>query len=83
MIERFTSDIEPLHLPEYDDSLFEIQIMTVQQVAEYLQFSEKTIYRMAQKGRIPAKRVGRSYRFYRPEIIRWLTTGGNKHGKRI
>jgi excisionase family DNA binding protein len=82
MSETFTSDVEPLHLSEYDDALFENQILNVPELAVFLKISSKTVYRMALRGELPAKRVGRSYRFLRLEIIRWLKIGGN-HGKRI
>ena len=39
------------------------RILTVEEVANFLQLSEATIYKMAQDGKIPAKRVGRSWRF--------------------
>ena len=48
------------------------QVMRVSQVAAYLQVSRRTIYTMAATGQIPAAKVGDQWRFYRPEIDRWL-----------
>ncbi len=48
------------------------QVMRVSQVAAYLQVSRRTIYTMAANGQIPAAKVGDQWRFYRPEIDRWL-----------
>lgn len=80
---RGSSDsLEPLDLRDYDASFFDNQIMRVDELAGYLKVSSKTIYRMALKGEIPSKRVGKSYRFFLPDIIQWLKTGGN-YGKRI
>lgn len=48
------------------------QVMRVSQVAAYLQVSRRTIYTMAATGQMPAAKVGDQWRFYRPEIDRWL-----------
>lgn len=47
-------------------------VMTVDQVAAYLQVSKRTVYNMAAAGDLPAAKVGDQWRFYRPEIDRWL-----------
>lgn len=39
------------------------QYMTVEQVAEYLQLHVQTVSRMAQRGELPAVKVGRHWRF--------------------
>jgi excisionase family DNA binding protein len=46
--------------------------MTTSQVQELLQVDRTTIYRMVEGGRLPAVRVGKQWRFSRPEIERWL-----------
>jgi excisionase family DNA binding protein len=48
------------------------QILTVGEVASYLRLSEATIYRMAKAGRIPGRRVGRSWRFSSQQIREWF-----------
>ena len=45
--------------------------LTVPQVAELLQLSEKTVYRLAQRGKLPAFKVGGSWRFRRLDIDAW------------
>ena len=47
-------------------------VMTVDQVADYLQVSKRKVYDMAAAGDIPAAKVGDQWRFFRPEIDRWL-----------
>lgn len=47
-------------------------IMTVEEVAEYLRVSERTVYEWAQKGEIPAGKLGTTWRFKRNEIERWV-----------
>lgn len=49
------------------------QVMTVEELARYLRVSKRTVYSMAQAGTLPAAKVGDRWRFYRPEIERWLT----------
>ena len=48
------------------------QIMTAKEVAEYLRLQPITIYRYAGKGKIPATRVGRFWRFDKDAIDRWI-----------
>ncbi|MCL0034826.1 helix-turn-helix domain-containing protein [Dehalococcoidia bacterium] len=49
--------------------------LTLEQIAEYLQMSTSSIYKMAQKGKIPAYKVGRQWRFKKEEIDRWIEKG--------
>ena len=53
------------------------QILTVEEVAAYLRLSTATIYRMALAGEMPAKRVGRSWRFSQTLIDEWLRAQDN------
>ena len=46
--------------------------LTLEQIAEYLQMSTSSIYKMAQAGKIPAYKVGRQWRFRKEEIDRWV-----------
>jgi excisionase family DNA binding protein len=48
------------------------EIMTVQEVAEYLRLAEATVYKLAQSGEIPALKVGRAWRFKRELIDEWF-----------
>jgi len=47
-------------------------ILTLKEVAQYLKVTERTLYRLAQEGRIPAFRVGASWRFKRADIDAWI-----------
>lgn len=53
-------------------------ILTIKEVAEYLKVTERTLYRLAQEGRIPAFKVGASWRFKRADINAWIE--GQKPG---
>lgn len=48
------------------------EVMTLSQVAEYLQLSEKTVLRMCQKGDIPGAKIASQWRFMRSVIRDWL-----------
>jgi len=48
------------------------EVMTLEEVAEYLQVSEKSVLRMAQSGKIPAAKVASQWRFMRTVIDDWL-----------
>lgn len=48
-------------------------VMTVDQVADYLQVGKRTVYNMVAAGELPGAKVGEQWRFFRPEIDRWLT----------
>lgn len=47
-------------------------VMNVEEVAGYLRVAPATIYRLAQQGKIPCAKVGRSWRFPKDTIDRWL-----------
>jgi len=53
------------------------QIMTVREVANYLKVNDRTIYRMAAAGKIPAFKVGASWRFKSEEISKWIESERN------
>ena len=45
--------------------------LSVQDVARFLNLSEKTLYRMIGRGEIPARKVHDQYRFNRTELLEW------------
>ncbi|MHB0856240.1 MAG: helix-turn-helix domain-containing protein [Anaerolineae bacterium] len=47
-------------------------LLNVKQVAQYLQLKESTIYSWAQDGKIPAIKIGRTWRFRRSDLDGWL-----------
>jgi excisionase family DNA binding protein len=47
-------------------------ILMIKDVAEYLKVTERTIYRLAAAKKIPAFKVGGSWRFSRADIDRWI-----------
>lgn len=48
------------------------EILTIKQVADYLKVTERTIYRLAGAKKIPAFKVGGTWRFSRLDIDAWI-----------
>jgi excisionase family DNA binding protein len=48
------------------------EILTIKQVADYLKVTERTIYRLAGAKKIPAFKVGGTWRFSRVDIDNWI-----------
>jgi excisionase family DNA binding protein len=46
--------------------------LMIKDVAEYLKVTERTIYRLAAAKKIPAFKVGGSWRFSRSDIDSWI-----------
>jgi excisionase family DNA binding protein len=51
------------------------EIMTTKEVAEYLKLHEITICKYAAEGAIPAKRIGRVWRFDKEILDQWIAGG--------
>ncbi len=48
------------------------ELMTVEELADYLRVTEKTIYRLLKRGSIQATKVGHQWRFNKESINEWL-----------
>ena len=48
------------------------EILTLDEVAAYLKAGKRTVYRLAQKGEIPAFKLGGTWRFRRSELDTWI-----------
>lgn len=49
------------------------EVMTIDQVAEYLQLHKQVVYRHVRNKTIPASRIGATLRFKKSVIDAWLT----------
>jgi PTS system nitrogen regulatory IIA component len=47
-------------------------ILTIDEVAQYLRVSERTVYDWAQKGEIPSGKIGTAWRFKKTELEKWV-----------
>jgi len=48
------------------------RFITVEEIADYLRLPKPTVYFMAQKGEIPAFKIGRHWRFEKDVFDAWL-----------
>ncbi|MFV0318262.1 MAG: helix-turn-helix domain-containing protein [Microthrixaceae bacterium] len=49
-------------------------VLTGTEAAELLRVSVKTVLRLARKGDIPGRKVGREWRFARADVLAWLSS---------
>jgi excisionase family DNA binding protein len=59
-------------------AVLEDQFMKLREVAEYLRLNERTIYKWAQEGAIPASKLGSTWRFRKSDIDGWIEEHKNK-----
>ena len=48
------------------------EALSIKQLADLLQLSERTVYRLANDGEIPGFKVGGSWRFPRARVDEWM-----------
>jgi len=48
------------------------EILTLNELSQYLKISKSTVYKLCQEGRIPGQKVGRHWRFRKATIDKWL-----------
>ena len=58
------------------------EIMTVQEVAEFLRVSERTVYDWATNEVIPCGKLGTTWRFKRSEVEKWVNEQLSPHTKK-
>jgi excisionase family DNA binding protein len=56
-------------------------LLTIEQVAEYLSIDKFTVYRLVAQKKIPAFKVGNQWRFKRRLIESWLMKNSNINKK--
>jgi len=61
--------INASNVMEVDDMA---RLMNVEEMAEHLRLTKRTIYRLLKKGNIPAVKVGHKWRFDKDAIDKWL-----------
>ena len=57
------------------------EIMTTREIARYLKLHEITICKYAAQGKIPAIRIGRSWRFDKDIIDKWIRKGQKNNAR--
>ncbi len=54
----------------------ESDVMTIDELADYLKIAKSTLYKLSQEGRVPGQKIGKHWRYRRVGIDRWLDGGG-------
>jgi len=58
------------------------QLLTIKEVAEYLNIDRFTVYRLLAQKKLPAFKVGNQWRFHRKMIEAWLRKNSDVQKKR-
>jgi excisionase family DNA binding protein len=64
---QITESAEPVAAPLTRD-----EVMTAREVADSLRMPTSTVYELARRGVLPARRLGRTWRFLRPKLAELL-----------
>ena len=51
------------------------EIMTMDELAEYLKISKSTLYKLAVERKLPGQKIGKRWRFHKDAVDAWV-----KHG---
>ena len=54
--------------------------LSLDDLVRYLKKPKSTLYKLAQQGRIPGHKLGRSWRFDRDEVDAWIKKGKRTNG---
>lgn len=65
---------QPTELPVGPSGLTRDEVMTAREVADLLKMPVSTIYQLARRGELPARRLGRTWRFLRPRLEELLAS---------
>ena len=54
------------------------EILTIEQAAEFLQLSKRSVYKLLREGKIPGRKILNKWRFEKENLRRWLIKGVEK-----
>lgn len=57
-------------------------ILTIEELSEYLKIAKSTIYKLCQEGKIPGQKVGRHWRFHKDVVDDWIKQGKGASNKK-
>ena len=55
-------------------------LMTIEEVAEYLRVHPSTVYRLVRQGALPAVKIGKQWRVDRETLAQWLREKATRGG---
>ena len=58
-------------------------VLTIKQIAGYLNVTERTIYNLLQRGELPGFKVGVAWRFRKEDIDRWIQKNMKKQNRKV
>ncbi|MDO4515176.1 MAG: helix-turn-helix domain-containing protein [Lachnospiraceae bacterium] len=70
MIENLMKALSEIQVPKVD-------VLNLEETAEYLRVSNQTVYNMIRDGRIKAYKVGREWRFLHSDILAYMNSSAN------
>ena len=50
------------------------EILTIDEVAAFLKAGKRTVYRLAASGKLPAYKLGGTWRFRRSDLDKWIAS---------
>jgi PTS system nitrogen regulatory IIA component len=53
-------------------------LLTAKQLAEYLQLSSRSIYRLLERGDVPATKIGGQWRFRKSDVDQWIDLNASR-----
>ncbi len=57
------------------------EIMTIEELSNYLKIPRSTLYKLVQSGKLPGQKIGKQWRFGKKSIDQWINDGsGNLNG---
>jgi excisionase family DNA binding protein len=48
------------------------EVLTAEEAAEFLKLTPFTVRDYARRGILPCRKVGKAWRFYKPDLVAWL-----------
>ena len=54
------------------------EMLTIDEVAAYLKAGKRTVYRLAASGKLPAFKLGGTWRFRRGDLDKWIASSIGK-----
>ena len=58
------------------------QVLTIEELSDYLKVPVSTLYKLAREGSVPAVKVGKHWRFHKDAIDRWMSRRDGSQSKR-
>lgn len=52
-------------------------VMTLEDAADFLKVSSTTVYQLTRSGELPARKVGREWRFLKSQLVGYLKQGND------